>query len=606
MTFLPLKIPTFHLPPEALHPVSLVVPDRLRALVRASELGVVILAAIIGAAGGALVTGMSRLAQAVHKSLFTLSAGEHLSALPGLPLGPALFVPVAGGILLGAIAYAIGRWHPLRIVDPIEANALHGGQMSFRDSALVALQTLISNGCGASVGLEAGYTQLVAGLGSRLGLDFRLRRRDLRVLVGCGAAAAIGAAFDAPLTGAFYGFELIIGTYTVATLAPVVTASIVGVLVAQALGDGNYTIDFSAVGELRQTELLSVLPLALVCAGVAIVIMRGVTLIEIGFRKTGLPTFLHPTIGGVILSGLAYLNPHVLSAGHGALSLSLGETTVAIGPVLALIALKVVASAISLGSGFRGGLFFASLFLGALVGSVYASALGAVLPGGAPNPIVTAVVGMSAMAVAIVGGPLTMAFLALETTRDFPLTLAVLGASVISALTVRELFGYSFATWRMHLRGETIRSAHDVGWIRALTVGRLMRRDVRTVRADAKLSAFRRDFPLGSTQRVVAVDSSERYAGVVLVSEVHVPELDEKAAQISVAEVLHYRSDMLTPAMNIKEAMAAFDASESDALAVVDGRDTRNVIGLLTEAHALRRYSEELDRARRDLVGEGR
>ena len=75
---------------------------------------------------------------------------------------------------------------------------------------------------------------------------------------------------------------------------------------------------FSAVGELRQTELLSVLPLALVCAGVAIVIMRSVTLIEIGFRKTGLPTFLHPTIGGVILSGLAYLNPHVLSAGHGA------------------------------------------------------------------------------------------------------------------------------------------------------------------------------------------------------------------------------------------------------------------------------------------------
>jgi CIC family chloride channel protein len=208
------------------------------------------------------------------------------------------------------------------------------------------------------------------------------------------------------------------------------------------------------------------------------------------------------------------------------------------------------------------------------------------------------------MAVAIVGGPLTMAFLALETTGDFPLTLAVLGASVISSLTVRELFGYSFATWRLHLRGETIRSAHDVGWIRALTVGRLMRRDVRTVRTDTKIGPFRREFPLGSTQRVVAVDESDRYAGIVLVPEAHVHDLDVETSAHTVAELLHYRAEMLTPAMNVKDAMTVFDACQSEALAVVDGRDTRKVIGLLTEAHALRRYSDELDRARRDLVGE--
>jgi CIC family chloride channel protein len=228
------------------------------------------------------------------------------------------------------------------------------------------------------------------------------------------------------------------------------------------------------------------------------------------------------------------------------------------------------------------------------------------LPAEAANPLVAGVVGMSATAVAIVGGPLTMAFLALETTGDFPLTLAVVGAAVISALTVRELFGYSFATWRMHLRGETIRSAHDVGWIRALTAGRLMRRDIRTIRSDTKLNVFRRDFPLGSTQRVIVVDESDRYAGIVLVPEAHVPDLDDQATQLSVAELLHYQSEMLTPAMSVKEAMAMFDESESEALAVVDGRETRKVIGLLTEAHALRRYSEELDQARRDLIGEAR
>ena len=88
---------------------------------------------------------------------------------------------------------------------------------------------------------------------------------------------------------------------------------------------------------------------------------------------------------------------------------------------------------------------------------------------------------------------------------------------MISALTVRRTFGYSFATWRFHLRGEAIRSAVDVGWVRNLTVGRMMRREVRTVRADTPIAAFRRDFPLGATDRVVVVDEAGRYAGIVLV-----------------------------------------------------------------------------------------
>src|SRR5579875_1566310 len=110
---------------------------------------------------------------------------------------------------------------------------------------------------------------------------------------------------------------------------------------------------------------------------------------------------------------------------------------------------------------------------------------------------------MSGVATAIVGGPLTMAFLALESTGSLPLTVAVLAASVVSALTVRRTFGYSFATWRFHLRGEAIRSAVDIGWVRNLTVGRMMRRDMRTVRSDTTIAAFKRQIPLGATDRVI-------------------------------------------------------------------------------------------------------
>jgi len=135
-------------------------------------------------------------------------------------------------MLLGLVMFVLAKTRKKPMVDPIEANALHGGRMSLTDSIVVAVQNLISNGFGASVGLEAGYTQLAAGIASKLGYKLQLRRSDLRTLVGCGAAGAIAAAFNAPLTGAFYAFELIIGTYSIVTLTPVVVSALVATFVA--------------------------------------------------------------------------------------------------------------------------------------------------------------------------------------------------------------------------------------------------------------------------------------------------------------------------------------------------------------------------------------
>jgi CIC family chloride channel protein len=180
------------------------------------------------------------------------------------------------------------------------------------------------------------------------------------------------------------------------------------------------------------------------------------------------------------------------------------------------------------------------------------------------------------------------------------MTVAVLAASVVSSITVRRTFGYSFTTWRFHLRGEAIRSAVDIGWMRNLSVGRMMRREIRTVRADTPLAAFLRDYPLGAANRVVAVDEQGRYAGIVLVAEAHAA--PEGASRVS--DILHLPKSILLPQMTIKEAVSMFESAEADALAVVDAPETRRVIGLLTEQYALRRYSEELERRRRELSGE--
>ncbi|MCA9753108.1 MAG: chloride channel protein, partial [Gemmatimonadetes bacterium] len=251
-----------------------------------------------------------------------------------------------------------------------------------------------------------------------------------------------------------------------------------------------------------------------------------------------------PAVGGLLV-GPIVTKAAPETRGHGVPEVMLAVARNR-GRIRARVAvLKALASAISVGSGFRGGLFFASLFLGAVFGACYSIALDLLLPGPHFDQGTYLVVGMAAMAAAIIGGPLTMTFLALEITGDFPLTIGVLLAVVIASLTVRRLFGYSFATWRFHLRGETIRSAHDVGWIRSLTVGRLMRRDLRTVADDVTLAAFRRQFPLGSTTRVIAIDPAGHYAGIVPVPAAHQVPAATVEQGATVASILTHREDFL-------------------------------------------------------------
>ena len=187
---------------------------------------------------------MGAITQFMHEELFAIAhvrAAERPSRHRSLAARSASLR--VGGLAVGVLGLGIARWWPRRAVDPIEANALFGGRMSLNDSLVVVAQTLLSNGVGASVGLEAGYTQIGSAIASRLGRSFRVRRNDLRLLVGCGAAGAIAAAFNAPLTGAFYAFELVIGTYSLATLAPVVVASITAASVVRALIPEEYGFD---------------------------------------------------------------------------------------------------------------------------------------------------------------------------------------------------------------------------------------------------------------------------------------------------------------------------------------------------------------------------
>jgi CIC family chloride channel protein len=569
-------------------------------VVRARESSILFLGAAIGAVAGLLVAGMGALVTLMHTFLFALPEGQRLSGVASLDPYRAIGVPLVGGLIFGLGLLALARWRPVREVDPIEANALHGGRMSLRGSIIVAAQTVWSSGIGASVGLEAGYTQLASGFASWIGRLFRLRRRDMRILVGCGAAGAISGAFGAPLAGAFYAFELVIGSYSVTSLAPVGIAALVGYLVANLFAPVHIHFEMPFVMQVGGHDIAAAAAVGLAAAGAGILLMRSVNLCEALLARLRIKPAWRPPIGGAIVGALALITPQILSSGHGAIHIA-AMLQSPLQLILMLFVLKSIASIVSLGFGFRGGLFFASLLLGALAGRALAEGVNFVVPALALDPHIYAIIGMGALSVSVIGGPLTMTFIALESTGDLWLTTAVLIAVIVSAQVTRETFGYSFATWRFHLRGETIRSAADVGWIRELNVRRMMRPDVRTVPAHTTVARFRLVFPLGSTAQVVALNEDKSYAGIVLTAEAHAPEVEET---LPVRDILHARDTVLLPGMTVKDAVAAFDAAEAEALAVVEARDKRSVIGLLTEAHALRRYSDELELRRRELTGE--
>jgi chloride channel protein, CIC family len=577
-----------------------------RTNIRNSELGLCVTAAAIGAVI-ALGVAVTRFGVAFfHHLLFAVPWDGHLSGLVHIDRWRLLLVPTIGGVVYGLVAYALWRWKPRDIVDAIEANALHGGHMSLSDSLRLTGLTVLSAGVGASVGLEAAYTQLGAGTASRIGRYLHLRRGDLRIFVGCGAAAAIAAAFNAPLAGAFYAFELIIGSYTLSTLVPVVLAATFATLVErEIIGNEPIFVVYNHMN-LAASHYVILAIVGFVAGLLAIAAMVGVTFVEQWSKRASLPTWARPALGGVVLGNIAWFFPEVLGSGHGGI-----EYTIAHSPMgyelpllLGLIAAKIAGSAISIGTGFRGGMFSSSLYLGALYGAAVAVIVQRLAPWAGASDAVYILAGMGALAAGVVGAPMTMIFLVLEATTDFSATLGVTAAVIASVLVVRHWFGYSFATWRFHLRGVALHSPHDVGWLHDLQVANLMRRDFAVVPIEQPLSEVCRQFPIGASIRVFAVNDNGGYEGYVDLTEAHSAAHRDGNTRLLVKDIARGAEHFLTPGQPIRETLDHFIASAAETLAVVDNSRDRRVQGYLSEAFALRRYYRELEARHSEELGD--
>jgi len=562
---------------------------------RDNEIALVAISAVLGAAAGVGVIAIEGLVQLFHQLNFAIVAGQHLSEGGAIAWWRILLVPTAGGLLAGTAAFLIRRRRPQETVDAIEANALFGGRMSLTDSVTLTALTMISSGFGASVGMEAGFTQLGAGFSSHVGQRLRMRRSDLRTLVGAGAAAAIAAAFNAPLAGAFYAFELVIGGYSAPILAPIAIAALAATLVVRAVVGDDSIFALDQPVHITGLDYVLFAGLGVIAAAIAVATMTGVTWVERLFRRLKVPLWLRPCIGGALVGLIAVVFPEVLGSGHGAIQLSLDHFFPA-GVLLGLIAAKGLASAISVGSGFRGGLFSSSLLLGSVYGGtavvLIQAGVSALDPGAPPlDQVAYMLVGMSSVAAAIIGAPLTMIFLVLELTGSFVAALGVMVGVIIASVVVRMTFGYSFATWRFHLRGVPIRGGYDIGWVQDLTVEKLMRRDFHTAPLGMTLDEFRAQFPLGGTKRVFLVDALNHYRGMVVTADAHDRDVDNTSGPRLIDDLRSAEDQFLLPRQNVR-------------LAVVSDAVERRVVGFLTEGYALRRYNQEFERVRAAELGE--
>ncbi|MBR0993077.1 chloride channel protein [Bradyrhizobium japonicum] len=591
--------PAPHPAKPAAAPGIRLLPLFLRNFVRNRETGLVLVGIVVGLLSGVLVAAISSLSQLFHALLFDIPIDAHLSATGVISWQRTLLIPVLGGLVLALIGlYFARRVKGQQLADAIEANALYGGRVSFRGSLLISIQTLLSNGFGGSVGLEAGYTQICSMFGSHVGQRLAARRNDMRLLVACGAAGAISAAFSAPLAGAFYAFEVVLGAYTAAGLVPVIASAVTAWLVARQLTHQSFLMVPGFPSPVSVEMIGQTMLIGIICAFASILVMLAVAFSERCFQRiTVLKGLLRPMLGGLLLGGLALLTPTVLGAGHGAMQILLVSNPTWL-LLTTTILFKILASAISLGSGFRGGLFFASLLLGALIGQLYSVVLTGPLPTIALQPGTAAIAALAALGTGVLGAPFSMVCLALEITGDFSVTVGAVVASSVCALIVRELFGYSFATWRFHLRGEAIRGPQDIGWVRQMSAASLMRADFENALTTMPIGEAQRQFSPALVRQIVLRDPNGVYAGIVPAATLHsVANRDEEL----LGSLAQQQEEYLLPTTPVREILKAFERSEADVLAVVDRPDHRATIGTLSEAHVLRTYGEELERRNQEL-----
>lgn len=556
------------------------------------HLKIAFLAMVVGAlAGGAAILFRSVI-DGVTFGAVGIQTGSILDLARSLPWWHVLLIPAVGGLVVGWFVQSVSYERRLHgVPDVIVASFLRQGRLPGRAGVGAALVSAVSAGVGASVGREGPMVHLGASVGSWIAQRLGLRPYDSRTLLACGVAAGVAASFNVPVGATIFAFELMIRRYSIQRLAPIVIAAVVGTALIRA-----YYGDFPAwhVPErilVSYWEFPAFALLGVICACTGFVLIRSVALVSHAMNRLAIPPMLRPALGGLGVGAIAVFFPHVLGIGYEAADEALrGALPFAL--LAALVLAKIAATALSLGAGFGGGIFSPSLVIGAMTGGAFGVLATAAFPEFSSGHGAYTIVGMAAVAGAVLHTPFATIIIIFEMTASYPLALGVMLAVVISAILLNDVWRSDFFNWQLKQRGVNLKEITPQAVLGDVPVATLLREDVATVSASAGLDDMTSAFAAASGPGVLVVDTDGHLVGRVTYERFrkNAVEGGTAAAEVTAERIAERDPPSIELSVDAGRAWVSMREHDTDCLPVVDSRASMRLVGQVTKEDLLTAY----------------
>ncbi|MDH5559185.1 MAG: chloride channel protein [Alphaproteobacteria bacterium] len=564
------------------------------------------LAAVIGGIGGGAAIAFREGLGAVQYLFYGFSSEQVVTHIEGVAWWHILGATTVGGLAVGLIVeFLMPGKRPLGVPDVMEASALKGGRMSLTSGIRAALVSAVSLGAGASTGREGPVVHLGATVSAWVAKRLRLGRALSQTLLGCGVAAAVAASFNAPIAGAFFALEVVVGHYSMTAFTAIVISSVTGTIVSRIwFGDfPAFIIPEHQIASFLEFPAFAIL--GLVSAATAIIFMYSVDFSARIAQKAPGPVWLRPAMAGLAVGLIALAFPQVLGVGYEATDTALrGQYALAM--LFGLLIAKTAATAISLGWGFGGGVFSPSLFLGAMLGGVFGMLATEIFPHLSSGHAAYTIVGMGAVAGSVLGAPISTILMVFELTNDYQLTIGVMIATVIASLITQQAFGFSFFTWQLDRRGLNLRRGREQGLLHAVHVCDVMHVDQMTVPAGATMPEIRKALLYCKFGELFVIDEEGRLHGTIMLSDLADSAFDTELDVILNAEdVCRNHPPVLAEDDDLEAAMALMDSVQETIVAVIDNYDDQRLTGYVRQRDVVRAYDRALMQARAEEHGEG-
>lgn len=587
---------------EALEPLL----RRLGRLVKNEQVILTILAALIGVAGGACAIAFRELLDLAQTVALGFGTESVYSLARTLPWWHILSATVGGGLVVGLLVHFLIPGRRLHsVAEVIEASTLRQGRIDLRTGLVSAMASAISLGAGASSGREGPVVHFGATVSAFVADKLKLGRSLAHTLLGCGVAAAVAASFNAPIAGVFFALEVVIGNYALKAFAPIVIASVAGTIVSRI-----HFGDFPAF-VLPPNQIVSFLEfpafglLGLVSAVMAIVFMRAIAFTQNTVQRTPIPGWAQPACGGLLVGLIALAFPHVLGVGYEATNDALHENF-GLTILLSLLIAKTAATVISIGFGFGCGVFSPSLFLGAMLGGAFGIIATNVFPELSSGYDAYTIVGMGAVAGAVLGAPISTILMVFELTGNYEITIAVMIGTVVASLVTQQVFGHSFFTWQLAGRGLDLKGGRSQNLLRSIQVAAVMKPDFDAVSPSALMIEVRDALQKSRYGEIFVVDEGGRLHGTITLPDLSDSAFDtELDAILNAEDVARRNPPVLTPDDTLDEAMSVMDAVDEEHIAVVHDKAQMIVAGFVHQLDVVTTYNQAVLQARAEEQGVG-